>query len=121
MCRGDSQNCATLYNGLERLRILITVDFPGSSAGKESTRNAGGSGLSPGSGRSLGEGIGYPLQYSWASMVIQMLKNQPAVWETWVQIPGLGRSSGGEHDNPVHPAISILSPWRIPWTRDLAG
>ena len=39
----------------------------------------------PGSGRSTGEGIGYPLQYSWASLVAQLAKNLPATWETWVQ------------------------------------
>ena len=38
----------------------------------------------PGSGKSAGEGIGYPLQYSWASLVAQMVKNLPAMWETWV-------------------------------------
>ena len=38
----------------------------------------------PGSGRSTGEGIGYPLQYSWASLVAQLVKNPPAMWETWV-------------------------------------
>ena len=57
----------------------------GSSAGKESTWNAEGPGLIPGLGRSAGEGIGYPLQYSWASLVAQLVKNLPAVWETWVQ------------------------------------
>ena len=46
----------------------------------------------PGSGRSPGEGIGYPLQYSWASLVTQLVKNLPAMWETWVQ--SLGRSPG---------------------------
>ena len=49
--------------------------FPGSSPGKEATCNAGDPSLIPGSGRSPGEGIGYPLQYSWASLVAQMLKN----------------------------------------------
>ena len=39
----------------------------------------------PGSGRYPGEGMGYPLQYSWASLVAQMVKNLPAVWDTWVQ------------------------------------
>ena len=58
--------------------------FPGSSAGKESSCNVGDPGLIPGSGRSPGEGIGYPLQYSWASLVAQMVKNLPAVRETWV-------------------------------------
>ena len=59
--------------------------FPGSSAGKESAYNAGDPSSIPGSGSSPGEGIGYPLQYSWASLVAQMVKNLPAMWETWVQ------------------------------------
>ena len=54
------------------------------STGKESIYNAEDLGLIPGSGRSPGEGIGYPLQYSWASLVAQMIKNQPAMQETWV-------------------------------------
>ena len=58
--------------------------FPDSSVGKESTCNAGDPGSIPGSGRSTGEGIGYPLQYSWASLVAQLVKNLPAMWETWV-------------------------------------
>ena len=62
--------------------------FPGSSVGKESTYNAGDSGLIPGLGRSPGEGIGSPLQYSWASLVAQLVKNLPAVQETWVQSLG---------------------------------
>ena len=56
----------------------------GSSAGKESTCDAGDPGSIPGLGSSPGEGIGYPLQYSWASLVTQMVKNLPAMWETWV-------------------------------------
>ena len=52
--------------------------FPGSSADKE-TYNAGDPGSIPGSERSTGEGIGYPLQYSWASLVAQMVKNLPAM------------------------------------------
>ena len=58
--------------------------FPDSSVGKESACNEGDSGLIPGLGRSAGEGIGYPLQYSWASRVAQLVKNPPAVWENWV-------------------------------------
>ena len=58
--------------------------FPDSSVGKESTCDAGDSGSIPGSGRSPEEGIGYALQYSWASLVAQMVKNQPAMKETWV-------------------------------------
>ena len=58
--------------------------FPGSSVGRESTCNAGDPSWSPGSGRSSGEGIGYPLQNSWASLVVQTVKNLPAMQETWV-------------------------------------
>ena len=58
--------------------------FPDSSVGKESACNAGDPGLIPGSGRSTGEGIGYPLQYSWASLVAQVVKNLPVMWEAWV-------------------------------------
>ena len=59
-----------------------------SSVGKESACNAGDLDLIPGSGRSAGEGIGYPLQYSLASPVTQLVKNLPAAWETWVQSLG---------------------------------
>ena len=62
-----------------------TKGFLGGSAGEESTCNAGDSGLIPGSGRSTGEGIGYLLQYSWASLVSQLVKNLPAMQETWVR------------------------------------
>ena len=51
--------------------------FPGSSAGKESACDAGDRSSIPGLGRSAGEGIGYPLQYSWASLVAQLVKNPP--------------------------------------------
>ena len=60
----------------------------GSSASKESACSAEDPGLIPGSGRSSGEGMGYPLQYSWASLVTQMVKNPPAVRETWVPFLG---------------------------------
>ena len=55
-----------------------------SSVGKESACNTGDPSLIPGSGRSAGEGKGYPLQYSWASLVAQPVKNPLAMWETWV-------------------------------------
>ena len=61
------------------------VNFPDGSAGKESAYNAGEPGLIPELGRFTGEVIGYPLQYSWASLVAQLVKNPPAMWETWVQ------------------------------------
>ena len=60
------------------------MGFPDSSVGKESTCNAGGPGSIPGVGRSAGEGIGYPLQYSWASFMAQLVKNLPVMQETWV-------------------------------------
>ena len=61
------------------------VGFSESSVGKESACNAGDPSSIPGSGRSTGEGIGYPPQCSWASLVAQLAKNLPAVWETWVR------------------------------------
>ena len=64
-----------------------------------------------GSGRSGGEGIGYPLQYSWASLVAQLVKNLPAMWEIWVQ--SLGWEDHLEKGKATH--SSILA-WRIPWT-----
>ena len=85
--------------------------FPGSSVGKESTCNAGGPCLITESGSFAGEGIGYPLQNSWASLVALLVKNPPAVWETWV------RSLDWEHPLEKGKAThsSILA-WRIPWT-----
>ena len=62
--------------------------FPGSSAGKESTCNAGDPNWIPGWGRSPGEEIDYPLHYSCTSLVAQTVKNPPAMWETWVQSLG---------------------------------
>ena len=72
---------------------------------KESACNAGDPGLIPGSGRSPGQGIGYPLQYSWAPLVAQLGKNPPAMRETWVRslgsIPGLGRSPREGRGHPL--------------------
>jgi len=61
---------------------------PDNSVGKESACNAGDAGSIPGSGRSTGQGIGYPLQYSWASLVAQLIKNLPAMRVTWVRSLG---------------------------------
>ena len=84
--------------------------FPDSSVGKESACNAGDPGSIPGSGRSGADGIGYPLQYSWTSLVTQLVKNLPAVWKTWV------RSLGWEDPLEKGKATrsSVLA-WRIPW------
>ena len=65
----------------------------------------------PGSGRSPGEGIGYPLQYSWISLVAQLVKNLPAMQETWIQ--SLGWEDPLEKETATY--SSILA-WRIPWT-----
>ena len=64
--------------------FVSNCGFPDSSAGKECTRRPGDQGSIPGLGRSVAEKIGYPLQYSRASLVAQMIKNLPALWETWV-------------------------------------
>ena len=58
--------------------------FPDSSVGKESACNEGDPSSIPGLQRSTGEGIGYPLQYSWASLVVQLVKNPPSMRKTWV-------------------------------------
>ena len=60
------------------------MGFHGSLTGKESACNAGDPGSIPVLGRYAGEGIGYPLQYSWASLVTELVKNLPAMQETWV-------------------------------------
>ena len=61
------------------------MGFPDSSVGKESTYNAEDCGSIPGLGRSAAEGIGYPLQYSWAFLLAQLVNNLPTMWETWVR------------------------------------
>ena len=66
--------------------------FADSSVGQESACNAWDPGLIPGCGRSPGEGIGSLLQYSWASVVAQMVKNPPVLWETWVRSPEKGKA-----------------------------
>ena len=89
------------------------MGFPDSSVGKESACNAEDPGLIPGLGRSPGERIGYPLQFSWASLVAQMVKNPSAMQETWVQ--SLGWEDPLEEGMATH--SSILA-WRIPWTEE---
>ena len=71
------------------VKVINTMGFPDSSVGKGSTCKAGDPGSVPRSGRSAEEGICYPLQYSWASLVAQLVKNPPAMQETWVQSLGL--------------------------------
>ena len=90
---------------------FLLLDFPDSSACKESTCIAGDLFSIPGSGRSVGEGLGYPLYYSWASLVAHLVKNLPAMWKTWVR--SLGWQDPLEKGKATH--SSILA-WRIPWT-----
>ena len=90
-------------------KILVHF-FPDSPIGKESACNAGDSGSIPRLGISSGEGIGYPLEYSWASLVAQLVKNLPAMRETWVR--SLGWEDPLEKGKATH--SSILA-WRIPW------
>ena len=98
------------------------LGFPGSSAGKKkkSACSAGEPSSTPRSGRSPGEGIGYPLQYSWASLVAQMVKNPPVMWKTWVQ--SLDWEDPLEEGRATHwrrawQPTPILA-WRIPWTEE---
>ena len=85
--------------------------LPDSSVGKEPACNAGDPGSIPVSGRSTGEGIGYPLQYSWASLVAQLVKNLPTMRETWVH--SLGWEDPLEKGKATYSGILA---WRIPWT-----
>ena len=62
----------------------MTSGFPDGSAGQEYACNEGNPGLISWSGRFTGKGIGYPLQYSWASLVAQLVNNPPIMQETWV-------------------------------------
>ena len=95
--------------------MMFIVGFPDSSVGKESACNAGDPSLVPGSGTSTAEGIGYPLQYSWASLVAQLVKNPPAMWATWVQ--SLGWEDPLEKERLPTPVFwpgefhGLYSPW----------
>ena len=95
-----------------RCNVFLSVGlfyiFPASSVGP---RSAGDPGSIPGSGRSTGEGIGYPLQCSWAALVAQLVKNPPAVRETWVGT--LGWEDPLEKGKATHFGVVAC---RIPWT-----
>ena len=125
-----AQSCPTFCNpmdctvhGILQARILEWVAYP-LSRGSFQTRNqpgvfciagkflahAGDPGSIPRSGRSSGEGIGYPFQCSWTSLVAQLVKNLTAMWETLVR--SLGWEDPLEKEKATH--SSILA-WRIPW------
>ena len=97
-------NCVSLF---------YVRGFSGSSAVKESTGNAGYPDSIPGSGRYPGEGIAYPLQYSWASLVAQLVKNPPAMQLTWAW--SLGWEDSLEEGMATSSGIFA---WRIPWTEE---
>ena len=94
----------------------LLLGFPCGSAGKESVCNAGDLGSIPGLGRCPGEGKGYPLQYSWASLVARLVKNLPAMWETWVG--SLGWEDPLEKEMATH---SNILAWKISWTQEPGG
>ena len=104
--------------------LPIVKGFPHSSVGKESACNEEDPGSIPGLGRSPGEGIGYPLQYSWASLMAQLVKNLPEkkkkkdlpeMWETWLQSLIWEDHLEKGKATLSSTQISILI-WRIPWT-----
>ena len=100
---------------LQNQVLSRNMELPGSSAGKESTCNAGDPSSISGSGRSTGEGIGYPLQYSQVFLVAQLEKNTPAVRMSWVQ--SLGWEDPLKKGTATHSSIwprefhRLYSPW----------
>ena len=96
---------------LNESHLPSLLGFSDSSVGKESACSAGDPSSIPGLGRSAGEGIGCPLQYSWASLVVQLVKHLPAMWETWIRT--LCWEDPLEKGKATH--SSILA-WGIPWT-----
>jgi len=113
-CRGNEfqLRVPTLWNMATREQDSIvlgrraTEDKGGdSSVGKESSCNAGDPGFIPGLGRSPGEWIGYSLWYSWASLVAQLVKNLPAMWETWFDY--LGWEDPLEKGKATHSSILV--------------
>ena len=93
--RNKTQNYVYSMIWIISVNAKCKNSFPGRTAGKEFACNAGEPGLIPELGRSPGEGLGYPLQYSWTSLVAQMIKNLPVMQETWT-------------DSWI---------WKIPWRR----
>ena len=97
--------------------VITTKGFPGSSTGKESTCNAGDPSSIPGSRKSPGERISYPLQYSWAYLVAQMVKN--LLQRRWLDlIPGLERPPPPTPPEESMATRSTILAWRIPIDRE---
>ena len=106
----------TLFHLISQRRCKLDNDDNVLRIHKESACNAGDPGSTPGWGSSPGEGIGYPLQYSWTPLMVQIVKNPPAMWETWVR--SLGWEDPLEKGTATH--SSILA-WRIPRTEESGG
>ena len=107
--------CSTLTASSFRI-FVVQFGFPGGLAGKESACNAGHPGSIPRSGRSTGEGIGCPLHCFGTSLVAQLVKNLPAMWETQVW----SLCWGDPLEKGIAPLSSILA-WGIPRQRRLVG
>ena len=97
---GFSERCYAKTQANFLANAMFDMELPGSSACKDSACNAGGPSSIPELGNSPGEGIGCPLQYSWASLVAQMVKNPPAMRETWVLSLIWEVPLQGEHGKP---------------------
>ena len=110
-----ASNLASLQSFYYFCCSTMKMGFPDSSVGKESTCNAGDAGLIPEFGRSAKGGIGHALQYSWASLVAQLVKNLPAMWELWVW--SLDWEEPLKKRRATH--SSILA-WRIPTVHGIA-
>ena len=121
MLHGLSPSCFfLLWLPLLIFKIFVNpyyvLGFLGSSTGKESACNAGDPGLIPGLGRSPGEGICHPFQYSWSFLVAQVLKNLPAMWENWFQ------SLGWEIPwRRAWQPTPVFLPGEFPWTEEPGG
>ena len=83
----------------------VFLGFPGGSAGKECACNVGDPSLIPQSGRFTGEQIGYPLQYSWVSLLAQLVNNPPAMLEPWVRF--LSWEDSLENGMATHSSILV--------------
>ena len=98
-------------------QIESIYGFPGSSVGKESACNTGDPGSIPGSGRSSGEGIGYPLQCSGTSLVAQLVKNRLQCrrpgFDPWVRkIPWRGKVYPFQYFG-LENSMDCISPWGL--------
>ena len=98
------------YASIGEFRLL------GSSAGKEAAYNAGDPGLIPAWGRLLGEGIGCPLQYSWTSLVAQLVKSLLQCWRSGFD-PWVGKIPWRRASQPT----PVFLPRESPWTEEPGG